>query len=60
MIQQAIHDQLRVLGDGLPRPRIRPWTWWRRVTHDQWVAIGGAAFLAELVIAVVLVGELVQ
>lgn len=59
MIEQAVPRTVRIAWrDGAvtpSRPRV-----WRRLTHRHRVGIGGAAFLTEFVVAVVLVGELVR
>jgi len=59
MIEQAVERTVRVAWRDVTvapsRPRV-----WRRLTHRHRVGIASAAFLTELVVAVVLVGELVR
>ena len=56
-MQYPVRARLRSQAPAIARPRF-----WRppRLTHRHRVAIGGAAFLAELVLAVIVVGELVR
>jgi hypothetical protein len=55
-MQYPVRARLRSEALAIRRPRF----WRPRLTHRHRVAIGGAAFLAELVLAVVVVGEMVR